>query len=278
MEYESITKARGINIVPEWQKFSEKLTRNERIILIGDIDSGKTTFCNFLKNKFKNTAIFDFDPGQQNLFLPSTVSAKHKNKFMKFFIGRFSPRGAENLILLSLSIFTREMIRRRPNLMILDTSGYVGEDRAVFLKFAKCLIFNPTKVVIIRSEKSENLIYIDKIKNVISGYFQVFEIPSSQYTRSITKEEREEIRRKKFQMYFSETDEIEILKSENTKIINLDFYPQSEGTELIGFFKNKQTDFLGLVVEENENILKVKVPKHYKNWDFIIRSGLRVKI
>lgn len=277
---EKITKLSDVYPVPEWKSFLNTVKKKERIIVIGSVDSGKTSFCRYVISHFESPAVLDFDPGQQNLFLPSTVSAKFGKRFLKFFIGKFSPRGAENLVLVALKLFLRELEGENPEITVLDTSGYVKDDRAVFLKLAKCLIFNPTKVVILKTPSPENHSYIEKIKKVLSLFFEVYELPSSEHSRSISREERDEIRTRRLQMYFSESEDIELKKEGETKpIVNLDLYPPSEtGKELIGFFRGGFTEFLGLVQSEDESVIRVRVPKHHKNWDFIIRSGLKVKI
>lgn len=259
----------------EWEKFSQRIKKGERIIVIGETDSGKTSFCYFIKNKFKNTTLLDLDPGQQNLFLPSCTSAKNDRKFLKFFIGNFSPRGAEIMVILGLKIFIQKMMLKN-YISLLDTSGYVSDDRALILKFSKCLIFNPTKVVILKKDHEQNSGGIQKIKNFLSKYFHTLELPSHEKTKLIPKEKREEIRNERIKLYFQNSEEIDLDK-ERELIINLG-RSEIPGTEVVGFFKDRTTVFLGLIKSEDERTIRVLVPKHYKNWDFIIRSGLKLKI
>lgn len=280
--YESISKLEE-TIEPhvEWERFSKRIKKGERIITIGGTDSGKTSFCYFISKKFKNIAFFDLDPGQQTLFLPSCISAKNNSKFLKFFIGKLSPRGAETMVLVGLKTFIQEILYpSKPYLAILDTSGYISDDRALILKFSKCLIFNPTKVVILRKENEQNK-ELQKIKNLLSKYFQTVELPSHNKSKTIPKEKREEIRNQKIKLYFLDAEEIEINK-ERELVINLGYFrsekDKDDGAEVIGFFKGRNTTFLGLINQENENMMKVLVPKYHKNWDFIIRSGLKFKI
>lgn len=278
-DYKSISKLEEqIQPHTEWEKLSEKIHKGERIIVIGEMDSGKTSFCHFICNKFRNVAIFDLDPGQQNLFLPSCISAKLERKFLKFFIGKFSPRGAENMILMGLKIFMEEIFyRSKPSVALIDTSGYVSDDRALLLKFSKCLIFKPTKIVFMIKNESKQ---IQKIKKIISKYFQTIDLPSHDKTKTILKEKREQIRNLKIKSYFENCEET-IIKNQEANIINLDYSSNNDniqGQEIIGFFKHKLTSFLGLIKQEDEDSIKVIFPKNHKNWDFIIRSGLKIKL
>jgi len=254
---------------------NKKIRKKDRIIIVGGVDVGKTSFTIALERKFKNPAVIDLDPGQQRFFIPTCVSAKYKNKILKFFVGSTSPRFSEWLIILALQTFLQRFEKFKPDLFILDTPGFIEGDRAVALKISETIIFRPTKSVIITEDKTKT----EKLIEILSKFSKVYILNPSEDARKISPEERAEIRLTKFKNYFSKTKEIIISKEEQKKKI-IDISPKIEDqevTKLIGFFRNGLTEVVGIIKEQSESEMKIIIPEDYewKNWDFAISSTIK---
>jgi polynucleotide 5'-kinase involved in rRNA processing len=262
-------------IPKNWAEVIRKIRKKDRIIIVGGVDVGKTSFTIALERKFKNPAVIDLDPGQQRFFIPTCVSAKYKNKILKFFVGSTSPRFSEWLIILALQTFLQRLEKFKPDLFILDTPGFIEGDRAVVLKISETIIFHPTKSVIITEDKTKT----EKLIEILSKFSKVYILNPSEDARKISPEERAEIRLTKFKNYFSKTKEIIISKEEQKKKI-VDISPKIEDqevTKLIGFFRNGLTEVVGIIKEQSESEMKVIIPGDYewKNWDFAISSTIK---
>jgi len=262
-------------IPKNWAEVIRKIRKKDRIIIVGGVDVGKTSFTIALERKFKNLAVIDLDPGQQRFFIPTCVSAKYKNKILKFFVGSTSPRFSEWLIILALQTFLQRLEKFKPDLFILDTPGFIEGDRAVVLKISETIIFLPTKSVIITEDKTKT----EKLIEILSKFSKVYILNPSEDARKISPEERAEIRLTKFKNYFSKTKEIIISKEEQKKKI-VDISPKIEDqevTKLIGFFRNGLTEVVGIIKEQSESEMKIIIPEDYewKNWDFAISSTIK---
>jgi polynucleotide 5'-kinase involved in rRNA processing len=262
-------------IPKNWAEVIRKIRKKDRIIIVGGVDVGKTSFTIALERKFKNPAVIDLDPGQQRFFIPSCVSAKYKNKILKFFVGSTSPRFSEWLIILALQTFLQRLEKFKPDLFILDTPGFIEGDRAVVLKISETIIFRPTKSVIITEDKTKT----EKLIEILSKFSKVYILNPSEEARKISPEERAEIRITKFKNYFSKTKEIIISKEEQKKKI-VDISPKIEDqevTKLIGFFRNGLTEVVGIIKEQSESEMKIIIPEDYewKNWDFAISNTIK---
>jgi polynucleotide 5'-kinase involved in rRNA processing len=262
-------------IPKNWAEVIRKIRKKDRIIIVGGVDVGKTSFTIALERKFKNPAVIDLDPGQQRFFIPTCVSAKCKNKILKFFVGSTSPRFSEWLIILALQTFLQRLEKFKPDLFILDTPGFIEGDRAITLKISETIIFRPTKSVIITEDKTKT----EKLIEILSKFSKVYILNPSEDARKVSPEERAEIRLTKFKNYFSKTKEIIISKEEQKKKV-VDISPKIEDqevTKLIGFFRNGLTEVVGIIKEQSESEMKVIIPEDYewKNWDFAISSTIK---
>ncbi len=303
------------HIPSEWKKVADKVKEGDRIMVIGGVDAGKTSFCIFLEEKASETmikkklqkgdvhkiALIDLDPGQQNISLPGCVSMKIKEiaplrkiwgkrisvreKFFSFFVGRTTPKGSFHLILSALNSFKRKAEEEKVSITILDTSGYIGEDEAVLFKLLKAKTFNPTKIIFISEEKGKT-----KIERILSD-FEVIKVRPSPLSRKVSIEQRAEIRVEKIKRYFLKTARMKIKKDE--KIIHISRPVEMENGEkntekvriapgsfldVIAFFRGDFTEFLGLVEEEKGDELTVIVPEKSKRkkWDFGVRKTMKI--
>ncbi|WP_457611982.1 Clp1/GlmU family protein, partial [Methanocaldococcus sp.] len=91
-----INKAEYITNVPEDRKeLLEKIKKENynRIMVIGAMDSGKTTLINYIKNNLDFYSILDCDVGQKSILPPATISLMKGFEVKHYFIGSVTPVG-----------------------------------------------------------------------------------------------------------------------------------------------------------------------------------------
>ncbi|MEM2936141.1 MAG: Clp1/GlmU family protein, partial [Candidatus Bathyarchaeia archaeon] len=83
-ENASLTEVDGSTIPPSWRDSSEAILSNKKfmtVMVMGAVDSGKTSFCTYLINKAlekgRNVGIVDADLGQSDVGPPGTIGFSH---------------------------------------------------------------------------------------------------------------------------------------------------------------------------------------------------------
>jgi len=142
----------GNTVPPSWSKAYEELSNIQAkpatILVLGTIDSGKTSFCTFLINKLteakQKIAILDGDLGQSDIGPPCTVAYTIVSKPLTdlfnleaknaFFVGVTSPSSAVEKAVEGLASLKKEALTHNPDWIIVNTDGWVGEEAAVRYK------------------------------------------------------------------------------------------------------------------------------------------------
>jgi polynucleotide 5'-hydroxyl-kinase GRC3/NOL9 len=140
----------GEAVPPSWENAAEEilsLRKPVTVMVMGGVDSGKTSFCTYLVNealrKKWKVAIIDADLGQSDVGPPSTigfnrVAAPVKDLFEikaenAYFVGLTSPSGAVNRVVEGLTELKSRVLKTDVDLLIINTDGWVeGEDAAQY--------------------------------------------------------------------------------------------------------------------------------------------------
>ncbi len=158
-------RVEGGVIPPSWEEVAEEVarTRPRLTIVMGGVDSGKTTFCTYLANKLveiaKPIAIIDGDIGQANIGAPATIGLglieKHLTDLFAveaeelYFVGAISPGGALAQVLRGLS----HMVKiSKGKLTIVNTDGWIQGSDAKEYKLSIVRLFKPDVVVGLQRE------------------------------------------------------------------------------------------------------------------------------
>lgn len=169
-EKAKLNEVEGSTIPLSWKKaLEETLSHNKPIavMVIGGVDSGKTSFCAYLGNgalRAKCTvALIDADLGQSDLGPPSTIGSRRLTKPV---VDPFE-LGAENIIFVgvtspSTNVSTvvegieklKAKIRQRVDVLVINTDGWIEGEDAVKYKVALVKRTRPELVVGIQ-EKNE---------------------------------------------------------------------------------------------------------------------------
>lgn len=186
------------------------------VILLGSMDSGKTTFARALLaaavERGIPAAYLDTDVGRTTVGPPTTIGLKHvlepkdleDDELAKadalYFVGWISARGH----LLPLVAGTAKLInvarRERAELIVVDTSSLISGVYGQILKYHKMEVTQPDYVIgFERGEELEPLLGIAKRFTPA----RVEACPVHPDVRPTTAEDRAEIRRARFAAYFS---------------------------------------------------------------------------
>jgi len=210
---------KGSTIPESWKNAIEEIERHDlrKIIVIGGVDVGKSTFCAFLANSFFKfgiqISVIDADIGQSDLGPPTTIglglvtnhisnlsSAKIVNLF---FIGDIKPDRVNNKVIFGIKKLLNNARASSPT--VINTDGWIkGMDA---LSFKKKLIkeISPDLILGMSNKKDLNHIY----KNFNSHYLY---LNPSKFVKKRSREERRELREYGYRKY---------LKNASTKYISL---------------------------------------------------------
>lgn len=205
-------------IPQSWREaVSEILSLNkgtETIIVLGGVDSGKTSFCNYLANMTlrlgRNVSLIDGDLGQSDVGPPGTIglSIIEKPIFDPFnlkpdhviFIGVTSPYTAVKSIIEGLANLKDKAINMGSNFVIINTDGWIEGADAVEYKLHLIKIVKPDFIVAIQSNNE-----LKPLINSLNGLKErvlIADIPKNIKKRD--RETRKIVRESSYKKYLKE--------------------------------------------------------------------------
>jgi len=195
------------NTVPSsWIMAYEELEsmqpRPSSLMVLGTVDSGKSSLCTYLINRFlvqkKKIGVLDGDLGQSDIGPPCTVSYTYVTKPITdlfslqaknaIFIGNTSPNGAVDRVISSVTQLKGEILTGNPDLVIVNSDGWVEGEEAV--KYKKELVekINPDVVLCIQ-QKDEMSVLVDGLER-----FRKIAVQPPSVARQRTGESRKNMR------------------------------------------------------------------------------------
>lgn len=194
----------------EWQPVIESIVAEPGVVLvIGAVDTGKTTFCLQLANAGVRaglvTAVVDSDVGQSEIGPPGTIGMAILQEPVEllrdlspkriYFVGYTSPVNHQTEVVAGVKRMTEEALARGAQLVVVDTSGLVRGAIGRNLKMSKVQALIPRHIAGIRKgNELDPLIAeyskLDKIK--------VYSVPSSPLARRKPQDYRSRRRRAMF--------------------------------------------------------------------------------
>ncbi|MEM2185704.1 MAG: Clp1/GlmU family protein [Thermofilaceae archaeon] len=147
-------------VVDKWRMLAQSIAAPGRVLVVGEVDSGKTTFSTYLLNtaiaKGLSVAVIDADVGQNDIGWPGTIALALPEKPVSwlgelepkafYFIGTNTPAGCEDAVVVGLTKLLREASGR--DLVIVNTDGWVGDRRALAFKCRIVEVVEPTTLVV----------------------------------------------------------------------------------------------------------------------------------
>jgi polynucleotide 5'-hydroxyl-kinase GRC3/NOL9 len=211
----------GSKVSREWLSVVEDLRVGDVVFVLGASDTGKTTLIKFVINecikKGKRIAFVDSDVGQTSIGLPTTISSsvfssiedlKSPKINSLFFIGSTSPHG--NLLQMAVGVkkTTESVLRQKPDVVVIDTTGFVHGPAATELKYQKISLVQPSCVIAIQREAE-----LEPLLRLLSNSFEglrIIRLNPSPDVRARSFEERLANRERRFASYFSRSSILKI--------------------------------------------------------------------
>jgi polynucleotide 5'-hydroxyl-kinase GRC3/NOL9 len=205
-ENASIEEVEETTIPLSWQKAGEELlsfrTNPVTAMVLGAVDSGKTSFCTYLVNNLLHAklkvAVLDGDIGQSDIGPPCTISYAFVKKPVTdlfslkaenaYFVGVTSPGKAVAKVIHGLASLEKEILSDSPDFVVVNTDGWVEGEEAANYKVKLIEHLNPN-IVFYLQEKEETA----PIQNTPENFRKVI-INSPSETRHRSREKRRSLR------------------------------------------------------------------------------------
>jgi len=186
-ENANVEEVDGNTIPPSWIKSFEGMlnfqTKPVTAMVLGTVDSGKTSFCTYLINKLlrekQKVAILDGDLGQSDIGPPCTVAYALVTKPITdlfnleaknaFFVGVTSPSTAINKVIEGLTSLKKDISSINPDFIIINTDGWVEGEEAVNYKAQLVEELNPDMIFCIqqKDELTPLINALEKFRKVV---------------------------------------------------------------------------------------------------------------
>lgn len=186
-------------VYEEWTKKADTLTESCSgnqctILLLGDVDSGKTSFATMISNTYVRKGripyLIDADPGQNTIGLPgflSSVKFKLKSIWPKdvgwdklYFLGKLSPAGVEKEVIAGILKLAKSA---HNSLIVIDTDGWVFGPAGEAYKYKIVNSLMPDYTVIIGDIG-------EKLKRLVVGESEVISLRPPPRRAMRSREER----------------------------------------------------------------------------------------
>ena len=186
-ENASIEEVEENTIPPSWRKAREELlshrTKPVTSMILGAVDSGKTSFCTYLINELlhakQKVAVLDGDMGQSDIGPPCTIGYAFVEKPVTdlfnlkvenaFFVGVTSPSKTVDKVIEGLTSLEKEILSDRPDFVVVNTDGWVEGEDAVSYKVKLVEHINPNIVFCMqqREELAPIVSSLEKVRKMI---------------------------------------------------------------------------------------------------------------
>ncbi|MBI2471725.1 MAG: hypothetical protein HYV59_10865 [Planctomycetes bacterium] len=206
-----------IDMPGEWEQVADRIkqdakTRVVTCIVIGKIDSGKSTFCKYLTNTWTASGIrvgyVDSDLGQSTIGPPTTVGLKlfktpphqhdYSNLFDLHFVGNTSPEGFLLQTLHAVKKMVDKSRQQGSQITLVDTTGFIDGPVARVFKLHKIEMLRPQWIVALQAE--------DEMEHLLKGYekmgWRVLRLTCSKEVVTRSQAERQRYRNERYKAYF----------------------------------------------------------------------------
>src|SRR5436309_1663423 len=194
----SLSVVKESTVPVAWEEAAQVLQRQRGVcVIIGEVDSGKSSLCTFLTNKcLEDTGkvgVVDADVGQDDIGPPTTISSSvvqapiiglHKAAAeISFFIGDTSPSFVPDKVV-ALATRLKKHMTSSADTVLVNTDGWLTEFNA--LRHKQLLIEEIQPDLVIGLSRTDEVIdpLLERVK------FASLKLPSSLFARIRSKEER----------------------------------------------------------------------------------------
>lgn len=241
-----------------WSEAAQVLERQRGVcVVIGEVDSGKSSLCTFLANKCLESTgkvgIVDADVGQADIGPPTTINSSvvrspviglHKARpETSFFVGDTTPSFVPDKVV-TLATRLKKRITGSADVVLVNTDGWLAEFNAARQKLLLLEEIQPD--LVIGLSRSDEVIdpLLDRVK------FTSLKLPSSSFARVRSKEERKKTREAGYRRFLQGSHKLEV--SQETRVRMFDELEQTvfpENRRFRGFVAgllNQDEELLGI--------------------------------
>ena len=270
-ENASVEEVDDNTIPPSWVESLEVLMGFHKkpviAMVLGKVDSGKTSFCTYLINKLisakQRVAILDGDLGQSDIGPPCTVAyafiAKPLTDLYKlkaenaFFVGVTSPSEAVSKTIEGIALMKAEILEKTADFAVVNTDGWVEGEEAVKYKTQLAEKLKPDVVLCIqqKDELKPLLVALEKFRKIA--------VESSLAVRQRSTEKRKNLRELSYAKYLIDA-KVKSLPLNQLTIEEKNAVPimQCEEKGLLAGLYDSQGKFLGIgVLREIDHLRKM---------------------
>lgn len=203
-------------LYPEWQQpIDELVASRERVLILGGIDAGKTTFCSLLL-KLKQQAgmsvgFVDLDAGQTTVGPPAAFSGVLIRKPYELlhaltpdslaFLGDVSPVRHIALALSGARRVLDDLTPLQPDSIVIDTDGYIAGWHGRAYKLMLIDLLRP-QVIVALQRKNELAPILEALRR--RADWRLYELPVPQTILRKSPPARAQYRRAAFARYFEQ--------------------------------------------------------------------------
>lgn len=251
-ENASAEEVDGSTIPSSWESVSRETVSYKgpvTVLVIGGIDSGKSSFCVYLANRAlergRRVAVIDGDLGQSDIGPPSTIGFSRVTTPIKdlfemeaenaIFVGLTSPSWAVSRVLEGLAKLKGAVSEADVDVLIVNTDGWIdGEDAAAYkARLVEGLV--PHLVVGIQQERELEPILI------LLKETKIFRVNSPPAIRGRGREKRKILRELGYKKYLKDAR----VRSLSLKRVRVEGAPLGSGVPLNGEQMERIKEVLG---------------------------------
>ena len=254
----SLSVVKESTVPVAWEEAAQVLQRQQGVcVIIGEVDSGKSSLCTFLTNKcLEDTGkvgVVDADVGQADIGPPTTISSSvvqapiiglHKAAAeISFFIGDTSPSFVPGKVV-ALATRLKKRMTSSADTVLVNTDGWLTEFNA--LRHKQLLLEEIQPDLVIGLSRSDEAIdpLLDRVK------FASLKLPSSPFARIRSKEERKKAREAGYRRFLQGSHKLGT--SQETRVRLFDQLEQTVFPENRGF-----RGLVAGLLNQNEELLSI---------------------
>ncbi len=209
----SMEEVDGNTVPASWVKAYEDVSNLQvkpaTVMVLGNVDSGKTSFCTYLINRLldkkKKIAVLDGDLGQSDVGPPCTVSYAFVTKPITdlfglqaknaIFIGATSPNGTADRVVDGLIQLRNEITANSPDFIVANSDGWTDGEEAVKYKVRLVEKINPDVLLCLQQK--------DELTPILSSLekFRKIAVESPSVISQRTGEKRKNLRELGYKKY-----------------------------------------------------------------------------
>ena len=264
----------GESTVPvAWNEAAQILQRQRGVcVIIGEVDSGKSSLCTFLANKcLEDTGkvgVVDADVGQADIGPPTTISLSvvqapiiglHKAVVeISFFVGDTSPSVVPDKIV-RLATRLKEQMTSSADIVLVNTDGWLAEFNAI--RYKQRLLEEIQPDLVIALSRSDDIIdpLLDRVK------FASLKLPSSSFARVRSKEERKKAREAGYRRFLQGSHKLGV--SQETSVRMFDRLEQTVFPE-----NRRFRGFVSGLLNQSEELLSIGRISQVENGKVIVET------